>query len=107
MVPIEPDDEWRVTHVVPEGYFIQSKMYTKRLCKTYGRGDQWDEWGDQLNTKGCGIRFDLAISVTKDGSILDGWQLLATQLGENWFWHEINYASAGWPTGVVFVPSTK
>ena len=48
--------------------------------------------------------YDLAISIRKDGAILDGWQSLATQLGENWFWHEIQYEDSGWPDGQVFVP---
>lgn len=45
MIPIEPEDEWRVTHVVPDGYFIQSKAYTKRLCQTYGKSWDRGEWG--------------------------------------------------------------
>lgn len=108
MLPIEPEDEWRVTHVVPEGYFIQSETYTKRLCKTYVNGDHLREWRgvfckDPDILLGT-VRYDLAISIHKDGTILDGWQMLATQLGENWFWHEIDYAAGGWSNDQVFMP---
>ncbi len=112
MVPIEPTDQWRVTHVVPDGYFIESKSYTKRLCAAYPRGHQWDEWGDEQLCASDeyllhAIRWKLAISIRKDGSILEGWQLLDRQLGENGFWHETNRASMGWPAGIVIVPTTK
>lgn len=114
MPPIEPEDEWRVTHVVPDGYFIQSEAYIKRFCETNPKDDERRAWREQREEfckdpdKLFGIiLYDLAISIHKDGTILDGWQLLATQLGENWFWHEIQYAAGGWPTDQVFHAEPK
>lgn len=111
MLPIEPEDEWRVTHVVPDGYFIQSKTYTRRLCETFVSSEHRRKWRGAfckdpdilLDT----VRYDLAISIRKEGTILDGWQMLTTQLGENWFWHEIDYASAGWPNDQIFTPAKR
>ncbi|MBI3778659.1 MAG: hypothetical protein HY274_07085 [Gammaproteobacteria bacterium] len=111
MPPIEPEDEWRVTHVVPDGYFIQSKTYTRRFCEVNPKDEQryaWREFKGEFckdPDKLLGtVLYDLAISIHKDGTILDGWQMLATQIGENWFWHEIQYAAGGWSNDQVFMP---
>ena len=111
MPPIEPEDEWRVTHVVPNGYFIQSETYTRRFCETNVNDYQRHAWRE-FRGEFCKdpdvllsiVRYDLAISIRKDGTILDGWQMLATQIGENWFWHEMEYLAGNWPTGQVFMP---
>ncbi len=112
MHPIEPEDEWRVTHVVPNGYFIQSETYTRKTCEANDKDDQRHAWREWRRGEFCmdpdvllgTVRYDLVISIRKDGTILDGWQRLATQLGENWFWHEIDYAAGGWPDNQVFIP---
>lgn len=112
MPPIEPDDEWRVTHVVPNGYFIQSESYIRKACKATDKDEERYEWREWRRGQYCRdpeklldtARYDLAISIHEDGTILDGWQSLATQLGENWFWHEIQYAAGGWSNNQIFIP---
>lgn len=107
---IETEDEWRVTHVVNGHIFIQSKSYTRRTCLERSKAPTWDGIASIGPFGECILQYDFAVSVNADGSILGGWQIIprntfvpvrySIQKGSD-------NSNAGWPTGVVFVPSTK
>jgi len=106
MVAIEPKDEWRVTHKIGTEYLIQSKAFTDRLCRHIS-GSSYIAL-ERLGI--CSIWRDFAIAISPDGTITRGWELLQnrSQTGNRLFYHALGPVDAsGWPTGVVFVPSTK
>lgn len=103
MVTIEPKDEWRVTHKIGTEYLVQSKSFTKRLCRhisgsSYSANEVFGI---------CSIWEDFAIAISPDGSITRGWELLQkhSQTGNRLFYHSLGPVDAsGWPNGIVFVP---
>lgn len=106
MVAIEPEDKWRVTHKIGDEYLIQSGSFTDRLCRHIS-GSSYSA----LERFGiCSLSKDFAIAISRDGTITRGWELLQkhSQTGNRLFYHSLGAIdSGGWPTGVVFVLSTK
>jgi hypothetical protein len=107
---IEPEDEWRVTHVVHGHIFIQSRSYTKRSCIERSKAPTWDGIAATTPFGNCVRHYDFAISINRDGTVLGGWQFIPRNI-----FVPVRYSieegsdnsSTGWPTGIVFVPSIK
>ena len=106
MIPINPSDTWRVTHVFAGRYLIESDEYNERECRFLAKN--YPKKNDaNVNIFGsCKRQHDYAIFVSPNGEISGGWQLLpGPQLGGSNRYTYLSYApdkNAGWPVGVVF-----
>lgn len=107
MVPIDPSDTWRVTHVFAGRYLIESDEYNERECRLMAKKHQdgyVNPWGK------CLRQHDYAVFIAPNGEVSGGWQLLpGPQLGGSNRYTYLSYApekNAGWPTGEVFRSSS-